>query len=85
MPSALCAEGLFDWEKIRTEAKGAVGRTVPRALGSFLEVLSTHNAPMTPPFTATKGDRCFCAFSNTNFLWGPCLYFTRGYTGLLPH
>jgi len=55
-----------------------------RALGSFLEVLTTLNAPMTPPFAATKGERCFGAFSQASFLWGPYLYFTRGYLGLSP-
>ena len=43
-------------------------------------------APMTPLFALTKRDKRFGAFAAClfeTFLWGPCLYFTRGYIGFL--
>jgi hypothetical protein len=56
MASALCAEGIFDWEKIRTETLRCSRPFRFGALSSFRKVLVMHIAPMTPPFAATKGD-----------------------------
>ena len=73
MPLALCVEGLFDWEKLRTETQGCCGPFSFTSMGSFLEVSFTYNTPM------TKGDRRFGAFSDTccSFL-GTVFIFHKG-------
>ena len=59
--------------------KVAAGRSAPRALGSFLEVLTTHTAPMTPPSLRRRGKDASVPFHRLDF-YGKLVYISQGVT-----